>query len=159
MSGSWMYYLMVVFAVGFYHLHFMIGWTLWRRWWKVQQFTPSHISQALHIHSQSLSISPPSLFYGLAYLPTNALSWSLGHEQLLMYVIIHWKGSYCMFMDWSESPSNRRSSAKMWVTLYHLKVENPGGWNDDGPRGEKIALLLVCFSLVFIEQRVCSALK
>lgn len=134
----------------------MTGWTLWRRWWKVQLSTPSRISHPLGLSlSLSLSLSP---FHPCepAYLPTNALSWSLvGDGQLLMYVILQRWCVRCMFMDWGASQSNWSCSVKVHGDLWRLKAENTGGWKDDGPRwGNNFAVGLILFDLYCYERNI-----
>lgn len=53
-------------------------------------------------------------------------------------------------MGWSKSQSDWSSSVKVQSDLWHLKAENAGGWNDDGPKWEEITSEWVWFCLAFI---------
>lgn len=132
----------------------MTGWTLWRRWWKVQQSTPSRIFHVLFPHTCSACLYPSlslAVFYlphKLAYRPANALSRSLVSDgQLLMS---SFTGSACVCVYGLKRGWNWSSSVKMQSDLWHLKAENAWGWNDDGPRWEERILPWVWFCLAFI---------
>lgn len=96
--------------------------------------TISYIMSSSHSLARSLSISLSLCLYFIsphkeAYLPTNALSRSLASDgQLLMYVIIHWL-NVCMFMDWSEPPSDLEQLCKGagWpLTFWKQKTQEAG---------------------------------
>lgn len=119
----------------------MTGQTLWKRWWKVPQSTPSHISCPLYTLTvlDYLSISVLSLTK-MAYLLTNVLS-LVGDGQLLMCVLDHWQNVYLCL--WTQPVKLK----PLWKSTVCFKAEKT---RETGKMMDFVKRKLLSFLLVWV---------